>query len=361
MVSRWSRQWLRIAIFVSSVAATVCAAESREQTLTRFEAIIEAYFNVDIQALNDAYNLKIEEYNKWIEKISGAIETRQTALEKEASAIESQRALIDETKRKLDALGNPKTRDAVESYNRFVELNNAQVADYNKLIEAYQKRVKQLNDYIDTFKKEIAKRQAVLDTEKQNLKNQIDDIERFFNEKKSQQFSNEVNQFYATLRREARSERLTQRERRAIDKYIILVQIIRRKLADYTLRENARSDTPMVYAEVSFGDGVTCFLLVDTGARSITLPIEIVDALGLTDALGEETELSLAGGVIQKGRKLTLPSVTVNGHTVTDADAVVLPDNTVGIDGLLGRSFLKHFTMTIQGGPTPTLILEPVR
>ena len=361
MISRLSQIWLLIALSLSSVATTVRAVETREQTISRFESIIETYFDVDIQAINDAYNRKIEAYNEWIEKISGAIEARQATLEKEAAGIETQRTLIDETKRKLDTLSNPKTRDAIETYNRLVELNNAQVAEYNRLIEAYQKRIKQLNDYIDAFKKEIAKRQTTLDAEKQNLKNRIDAIERFFNEKESQEFSNEVNRFYARLRREARSERLTQREREALDKHIILVQIMRRKLADYTLRENARSDTPMVYAEVSFGDGVTCYLLVDTGAKSITIPIEIVDALGLAGTLGDETELSLAGGVIQKGRKLTLPSVTVGGHTVADTDAVVLPDNTIGIDGLLGRSFLKHFTMTISGGRTPTLILKPVR
>ena len=91
----------------------------------------------------------------------------------------------------------------------------------------------------------------------------------------------------------------------------------------------------------------------------VTIAPGIVEALGLTRKLGEEIELVLAGGQKIKGRELVLPSVTVAGRTEKDVPAAAVKVSEVGIDGLLGQSFLKRFVYTIDESKKQRLILRP--
>ena len=337
------------------------AAETREQLLHRLEAALSTHFQSRASEQNDAFNKKVDAHNEWVQTIGSAIETRQAAIQKEYAGIETKRAEIDAVQKAIRALGEPKSRDALETYNALVERNNALAADFNLRVDAYEKRAKQLNAYIDEFNLTLKRRQQALETERASLDERIAATKQFFADKKDQAYSEEVNRMYASLIRDRRQARPNSVDARALDDAIRRVVSLRHALADDTLRRNAESDSPMIYAEVIFPGGVTGLFLVDTGARSVTITPELVEALGLSDRLGEETELTLAGGMTAKGRRIALPEMTAGGQTARNVSAVVLPDSTVGVDGLLGRSFLMQFDMTISAGRVPVWRLEPAR
>ena len=102
--------------------------------------------------------------------------------------------------------------------------------------------------------------------------------------------------------------------------------------------------------------GEPCFFIVDTGAMRTTVAPGLVRALGIP--LGEETEFTLAGGKKMKGRKIVLRVLTVGKVTERDVDAAAVKVSEVGIDGLLGQSFLKRFVYAIDESRKGKLILR---
>ncbi len=113
-----------------------------------------------------------------------------------------------------------------------------------------------------------------------------------------------------------------------------------------------------VLVEATVGGEPVCFM-VDTGAERTSLSPELVATLGLEGRLGEEVTFVLAGGPRVKGRELTLPALAVAGASMAAVPAAVLPATEVGIDGLLGQSFLKGFVYTIDEGRPERLLLKP--
>jgi clan AA aspartic protease (TIGR02281 family) len=106
------------------------------------------------------------------------------------------------------------------------------------------------------------------------------------------------------------------------------------------------------------GDEPCCFI-VDTGAQLVCLPTELIGALGLSGSLGSEATLTLAGGQKLRGRSIVLPRVAVGDRVATGVAGTAVAASEVGIDGLLGQSFLKRFVYTIDETRPGKLILVP--
>ncbi len=92
--------------------------------------------------------------------------------------------------------------------------------------------------------------------------------------------------------------------------------------------------------------------LLDTGATSVALPLELARGLGLPLRPGGVTQT--ANGAVQTWAT-RLDSVDLGGLMVENVRAIVLP-NMPGEDVLLGMNFLKRFEM-LQRGETLTLRL----
>ncbi len=135
------------------------------------------------------------------------------------------------------------------------------------------------------------------------------------------------------------------------------VRALRKELFAWAMARAAAEPFGPVLVEVLVG-GEPCCLMVDTGAMRTSLSPELVGALGLNDRLGEEASFVLAGGARLRGRTVDLPSVTVSGATAKAVPAVVIAVSEVGIDGLLGQSFLKGFTYTVDERRPEKLILQ---
>jgi len=105
--------------------------------------------------------------------------------------------------------------------------------------------------------------------------------------------------------------------------------------------------------------GEPCCLMVDTGAMRTSLSPELVGALGLNDRLGGEASFVLAGGVRLRGRVVDLPSVALGDISAKAVPAVTIAASEVGIDGLLGQSFLKGFIYTVDERRPEKVFLQP--
>jgi hypothetical protein len=86
----------------------------------------------------------------------------------------------------------------------------------------------------------------------------------------------------------------------------------------------------------------------------------MVEALGWQGNVGETVTISLAGGITIKAPTLIIPRLSVHGHTMEFVKGIVLPEDTPGVDGILGQSFLSAFEVSISHRDgARVLALEP--
>jgi clan AA aspartic protease (TIGR02281 family) len=115
----------------------------------------------------------------------------------------------------------------------------------------------------------------------------------------------------------------------------------------------------LVIVEATVCGREKCFMVVDTGATSVTISPSLVKVLGLSDQLGKNVNATLADGTQTTGREVVIPQLSVVGMEVRGVNAVVLDEPGVGIDGLLGLSYLNHFDFHLDQQHPSKLILKP--
>jgi clan AA aspartic protease (TIGR02281 family) len=100
-------------------------------------------------------------------------------------------------------------------------------------------------------------------------------------------------------------------------------------------------------AEVRLNDSRTARFVVDTGASLCVVSPELAADLGVRPGSRPEmVPLQVVGGVTA-GARVTLTSLRV-GEAEVENVAAVIHSIGPGIDGLLGNSFLAHFTVTLD-------------
>jgi len=85
-------------------------------------------------------------------------------------------------------------------------------------------------------------------------------------------------------------------------------------------------------------------LLLDTEASMTTLPEDALLKLGYAPAEAKDKRRVATGSSVEDLPVLTVKSMTVLEHTVTDLDVLCLDlPARAGVDGLLGMNFLNRF------------------
>jgi len=294
--------------------------------------------------LVDAYNARVTQRNADQERARAQLD-RDLAPGKE---LEAELEAADR------ALGTPPSggdREALRSYNARVEARNALADRYNQqlavsrvAIDAYNDRLSHLDDGID-------RDHARLKAEQQALKARVDAYAAWTANGQDVVFYTALNGLLAELRQALRRQ-ADGEARAALDQ----VRGTRRELARWAAAYQATQDNGLVLVDAVVGDEV-CYFILDTGAQLVCLPRELIDAMGLTGSLGEDTTLVLAGGQKIKGRSIAFPVVAAAGMEATAVAGSAVPASEVGIDGLLGQSFLKRFVYTIDESRPGKLVL----
>lgn len=101
-------------------------------------------------------------------------------------------------------------------------------------------------------------------------------------------------------------------------------------------------------------DGRPLDLMVDTGASTIALRESLAARLGIFPRPSDYTGRTQTANGIAKVAPIMLSRVGVNGITVRDVNAHVMPDSSLGVN-LLGMSFLSRVKFSHDRG---RLILE---
>ncbi len=145
------------------------------------------------------------------------------------------------------------------------------------------------------------------------------------------------------------------------DDYLIRVRGMRHRLGSQARTTQQELKNGFIVVKATLDGREECSLIVDTGATYVAIPAALVRALGLSDQVGEPVELVLAGGIQATARKVLLPRMSVDGREARNVQAIVLDEPGMGIDGLLGQSFLNRFTYRLDKDRDSALILESDR
>jgi predicted aspartyl protease len=341
--------------FRSLVAAAVLAPALIAQTApadfhTRLEAIQEVmnrfYRGENLATTRTRVNAEVDAFNAATTKANHEADAARAKAEAAMAAARDAAAQVETMDRALAARENPGDRESIRARNSAVER-------YNQLQASAQAAVSACNGQIRAIDASLDQARAQVAAHRDALKARSDAYDAFRRQDRDVAFFSAVNGLLADLR-----QALRQRPDPALQSDLDQVRRCRRELAEWAMtRENGQDDgLVLVLAEVA--DEVCCFI-VDTGAQQVCLPMEIVEALGLGPQLGEVSTMTLAGGQKVSGRALTLPRLAASGQAAADVPACAIPASEVGIDGLLGQTFLKHFAYTIDERRPEKLVLVP--
>ncbi len=331
-------------------APAVTAADQ----LQKFDALMERYYRDEpLEKARAALNQSIEEYNGWVKSARAAHKAAATELNHQVDAIRALDKSIGEMDKRLAEKPDLHDEPAVEAYNALVTDRNERVKEYNELAASHKKNKQAYNDLLDEFESDAETRQSDLDARQAEFEQRVEDHKHWFGSGEGLASFRSLNRLYARVHRERRNSETPEPDR-TIDK----TRAIRRELFEHVVRRYDRAETGAVIVEATLCRQEPCYLLVDTGAMSVTIPSSLVEALGLSSQIGKEVQATVAGGGRIRGHELIIPQLSVLGMEAEDVRAVVLDEFDAGVDGSLGLSYLKRFVVRFDQSHRDRLIIE---
>jgi hypothetical protein len=317
-----------------------------EKRIRQYEQIMDRYFrqNPAVQAQN-SYKLAVDQYNALVQTTNATSKNRKSEIEKKQKAVENLKKQIE----KFDVqLVKKSTNQLIDQRNLLVERYNQQLKKLKDEIAQFNEWVKQANQNLDTEKAKLEKINTSLELE-------IKNYNEWLRSNKDEEFWIDLNRTFLDLHRKRRADS----NYSLIDKHIQKIRNLRKELGTYAIKEARSNDSGLVIVS-----GIVCrkeefHFIVDTGARYVSLTPVMIEVLGLEERLGEVTDLRLATGKTAWGQKIVFPYVSVLGMEEQDVSGIAILESKVGIDGLLGRSFLKRFDVCFDFEQGPKIQLTP--
>jgi hypothetical protein len=333
-------------------AARLRGAASKVDALER---IMDRHYRGEtIEVVRERVNAMVKEHNALVDARNRELDAAGAKVDRAREPVTKLRAEIDRLDAALKRRPSASDRAAASRYNALLKRRNAAVKRFNSTNDAVNVVVNAYNARVKAVKAELKLASGLLDAARAEYDRKREALERFEEGGNDVAFFKNVNlllaQVYAGMRApgaDAGWRKLAARLRG-----------IRRELGERAAADHAGREHGLVIVEAAVS-GEPCWFIVDTGAMRTTIGPGLVEALGLSGTLGNEIELVLAGGLKTKGRELTLPRIEVAGADERDIPAAAVRVSDVGVDGLLGQSFLKRFVYTIDESRTPKLILTP--
>ena len=332
------------------------AEEVKPETdrLAELETVMDRYYRgAPLDEARSSLNQRIDEHNRWIESTNARHEAARAELETESQSLHALEREIKDLDNRLADEPGPDDRAAVDAYNALVTQRNGLVARYNQLGKSCQQRQAAYNDSVARDQQEIESRQKALDSRRAAVQQQTAEHNQRIETGEDLSFFKGLSRFYAELQKQSRSG-----ETPELAEKISRVRAVRRELAEHAVKRHESAESGLLIVEATLCRREKCFLIVDTGATVVSISPALVDAAGLSDQLGKETEATLAGGIKIRGRELVIPQLSVLGMDAQDVKAVVLDESEVGVDGLLGLSYLNRFDFQIDRSHPDKLILK---
>jgi len=320
--------------------------------LATMETILERFYRGEsLSAGQKRLNAQVDAYNALAQQRNAKVDAARTQTDRDHAPLRTLADLLEAQDKNLGPAPAPSDRAAVRAYNQRVDARNETVRQYNLQAAAARQGAAAGDAELQRLDAGIDQARVRLDAERQALKARRDAFEAFRANDRDVAFFTALNRLLADLRAACRN-----RPTPALLTDLAKVRGYRRELARWASARQAGQDNGLVLVEAMVGDE-PCSFIVDTGAQLVCLPEELIDALGEGGKLGEESALTLAGGQKLRGRAIRFDRISVAGGAAAQVDGVAVPASEVGIDGLLGQSFLKHFAYTIDPGQPGKLVL----
>jgi hypothetical protein len=303
-----------------------------ENRIRQYDQIMDQYFRENqVSKAQNSYKSLVDKYNALVQATNATNQKNKSKIDQKEKALENIKSQIGEYDAQL----------AKKTTNQLIDQRNLLVERYNRLL-------KQLEDEITQFNISVKKTNQILDTEKAGLEKisttlelEIKKYNDWWRLNKDEEFWEELNQTFLILHRKIRAGN----NHFILAQHIQKIREIRRELGAYAIEKARLNDSGLVIITGVVNRKEELHFIVDTGANHVSLTPEMVEVLGLKDRLNEVTELKLAAGKTAWGQKIVYPYISVLGMEEQNVPGITIPEKNVGIDGLLGRSFLKRFVV----------------
>lgn len=321
-----------------------------ESRIADLEKVMEHHFRGPRPDLaREKSNRDIEAFNARTKAVNAELAEARARMEKALAPGQEAYAGLQKLDAELkSALPSGEDKEGTARYAARIEARNALARKVNDLNAAGQKAVEDYNAQALRSKAALDAERTRILAEQEAVNAKVADFEAFVKSGEDVTFFVRVNRLLADLKKSGRPE-----DAAALAK----VRALRRELGAWALAGQAANPKGLVVVEAQVGDE-PCWLIVDSGATDTVLSQELAEAAG-SSAPGESVSLVVVGGLRLQGRQFRIPKLTVAGQTRTEVSASAVRPADVGIDGLLGQSFLKAFVYTIDERSPGKLLLKP--
>ena len=317
-----------------------------DERIRQYDRIMDRYFRQNpVTTAQKAYKSAVGNYNAMIQTVDAAENHRKSDIEKIEKALATLENQIGEYDAKL----------AEKSDNQFISRRNDLVKRYNHQLKKLENMITQFNQWVKQTNQKIDAEKAKLDRINMGLEQEIKHYNDWLQLNKDEKFWVELNRTYLALHR----KRQAGNNNLLLNKQIQHIRDLRKELGVYAINQAKSQENGLVIISGIIGRREEFHFIVDTGANYVSLTPEMVEVLGLNERLGEVTDLRLAAGKTAWGQKIVYPYVSVLGMEEQNVPGITIPETKVGIDGLLGRSFLKRFVVCFDYEQGPKIRLTP--
>lgn len=326
------------------------------QTVENLQMVMDQYYRTEPKAYSEQVNNSIKSYNKWVTSCSSELKTNQQILDKQKEQINHIETQIKSKKSAIKKIKTPSMfQDQIQAYNAKVMEVNGLIENHKQLCENYNQNQKILINSLEDFKKKQTAQEKELDELKSTAEKRIEMYTGWHNSEKGKLFFIQVNEVLSQLHNlEKQGINLKETE-----KQLCSIRAIRNELGEFEKKCQDKKENGLIIVKAKLCGKENAHFIVDTGASTVTIPLQLIKVLELTDKLGKEVTLILAAGIKIKGREVIIPEMSVFGKSAKDVKAVVVPPSTPGVDGLLGHTFLNKFDYHIDRTSNPKLKLNP--
>lgn len=341
---------------LACLAAVLCfaiqAQDTMEARLVSVEKVMDRFYRGErLEKAIERSNADIQTYNAKALAKQAELEKQRQELEQVIAPIEAARsqlkALDDDLKRSAGQVSQDTMKTKVEARNALVRHINELSTKARGFTDAYNTLARQTQVSLDQIRLQAMKLQS-------DVNARLDAFTAFTKAGQDVALFTSLNQMLVEVRQGLRDSP----ENAALVASLKKIRSLRRELATWTLVGQSLKTNGLVIVEAMVLDE-PCWFIVDTGAMDTIVSEEILGAIGHRANLSKVASLSVVGGTRVTGLVCRLPSLTVSGQTRLGVPASAVPPFDVGIDGLLGQSFLKAFVYTIDERNPVKLILTP--
>ena len=317
-----------------------------EERIGQYERIMDRYFRQNpVTTAQNTYQSAVDKFNALVKVINAREYHRKLEIDKKRKALQ----------KLAKQIGKYEAQLAEKSDNQLLDQRNALVKRYNRQLKQLENHIAQFNQWVKQTNQNIDAEKAKLEKVNTTLELEIKHYNDWLRLNKDSEFWVDLNQTFLTLHR----KRQAGNDDFLLNKQIQEIRSLRKELGTYAINQAKSQENGLVIISGIIGRREEFHFIVDTGANFVSLTPEMIEVLGLKDRLGEVTDLRLAAGKTAWGQKIVYPYISVLGMEEQDVPGIVIPEKQVGIDGLLGRSFLKRFVVCFDYEQGPKIQLTP--